>query len=211
MRPYVIGVTGGSGSGKTRLLQEMTSRFNEKEVCLISQDNYYKERHEQPVDHRGIINFDTEQSLDHKQFTQDLKMLIEGNSVLRREYTFNNPDKQAKELIFKPAPVIIAEGLFVFYSSEIMSWIDLKVFIEVKSHIRLSRRIKRDAVERGYDLDDVLYRYEQHHAPAYERLIEPMKDLADLIVPNNTHFTNAAEVLSTFIHHQISIRKNQLK
>jgi uridine kinase len=209
IKPFVIGVTGGSGSGKTRFLNEMTKQFSQEQVCLISQDNYYKDRQDQPVDSKGVINFDTEHSLDHEQFAADLLSLIEGKSVRRKEYTFNNPKHQARELLFTPAPVIIAEGLFVFYERKLLPLIDLKVFIEVKSHIRLSRRIKRDALERGYDLDDVLYRYESHHAPAYERLIEPLKDEADLIVPNNTHFANAAEVLSTFIRQQIVARQNQ--
>ena len=102
-------------------------------------------------------------------------------------------------LEFKTAPIIIVEGLFVQYFEEIAKEIDLKIFIEAKDHVKLGRRIKRDQIERGYDLDDVLYRYQYHVMPIFENQIEPLKHHADLVIPNNRHFTKALEVLYSFL------------
>jgi uridine kinase len=106
-------------------------------------------------------------------------------------------------LIFKPAPIIVVEGIFVFYFSEIAKLLDLKIFIDAKEHIKLKRRIYRDQVERGYDINDVLYRYEKHVAPTYERYIEPFKNEADIIIPNNSHYQKPLEMLVCYLKTKI--------
>lgn len=202
-KPLIIGVTGGSGSGKTLFLNELLKKFTKKEVCLITQDNYYIKRDQQPVDEKGIKNFDLPESINNEQLYQDILTLKNGNEVHITEYTFNNPEIVPKKLIFKPAPVLIVEGILVFYWEKIRSLIDLSVFIDAKDLIKVSRRITRDAIERGYDLDDVLYRYEHHVAPFYEQFLEPLKRDVDLIIPNNTNFRNGMEVLASFIRNHI--------
>lgn len=164
-------------------------------MCLISQDHYYRTRDQQPIDVNGIRNFDLPESIDHLGLEQDLIKLLSGQAVQKQEYTYNNPDAHPGMLEFSPAPVIIVEGLFVQYFEEIRRLLDLRLFIEAKDHVKLSRRIRRDQVERGYDLDDVLYRYQNHVMPVYETLIEPLKHQADLIIPNNHHLKKAAEVI----------------
>lgn len=203
-KPYVIGITGGSGSGKTFFLKHLQSCFSVQQLCLISQDNYYRTREEQPVDKNGIRNFDLPESIDHQLLASDLKMLIDGRAVKKQEYTFNNPAAQSGWLEFNPAPIIVVEGLFVQYFPNVKELLDLSVFIEAKDHIKLGRRIRRDQIERGYDLDDVLYRYEHHVMPVYERLIDPLKHQADLIVPNNQHVLKAAGVLAGHIRSLLS-------
>lgn len=198
-RAFTIGITGGSGSGKTYFLQGLSSRFKPSEICLISQDNYYKPRDQQPIDQNGVRNFDLPASIDRPALHADLTKLKSGQDVSRNEYTFNNPGVAPKQLEFKAAPVLVVEGLFVQYFEEIEKELDLKIFIEAKDHVMLGRRIKRDQVERGYDLDDVLYRYQYHVMPVYESLIEPLKHNADLVVPNNSHFDRALEVLIGFL------------
>ncbi len=205
---FIIGITGGSGSGKTLLLDHIMAQFSQEQVCLISQDNYYKDREDQPLDELGVVNFDTEHSLDTDAFADDIQRLRRGEIVKRKEYTFNNPSKTPNIITFHPAPVIVVEGLFIFHYPQVAALIDLKVFIDAKAEIRLSRRIRRDAKERGYDLDDVLYRYQNHHSPVYDRLIEPLKHEADLIIPNNKHFKNAVEVLIVFIKHLVDLKGN---
>ncbi len=202
-RPFTIGITGGSGSGKTFFLQELSALFKPEEICLISQDNYYKPREQQPIDENGVKNFDLPISIDHEEFLNDLLKLKSGQNVIKKEYTFNNPSAEPHMLEFKTAPILIVEGLFVQYFDEIAKEIDLKIFIEAKDHVKLGRRIKRDQVERGYDLDDVLYRYQYHVMPIFENQIEPLKHSADLIIPNNKHFKKALDLLSTYLKTKI--------
>ena len=198
-KPFTIGITGGSGSGKTFFLQGLASHFSAEELCLISQDNYYKPRDQQPIDENGIKNFDLPGSIDRETFRADLLKLKAGQDVVKKEYTFNNAANEPKMLVFKATPILVVEGLFVQYFDEISQELDLRIFVEAKYHVKLGRRIKRDQIERGYDLDDVLYRYQYHVMPVYESLIEPLKYNCDLVIPNNRHFEKAMEVLVGFL------------
>lgn len=198
-KPFIVGITGGSASGKTLFLERLLSSFDPGEVCLISQDNYYKPRHLQPIDSQGVHNFDTPHSIDFEQYASDIRKIQDGETVLREEYTFNNAAKKPKILTFAAAPVVVVEGIFVLYYPELTNLLDLKIFIDAKDHIKLKRRIIRDKIERGYDLDDVLYRYEMHVMPTYEKYIKPFKNEADLIVPNNSSFDMALDVIRTYL------------
>lgn len=193
--PYTIGITGGSGSGKTFFIKELASHFRPEEICLISQDHYYKPLDVQFTDEQGVQNFDLPSSIDKDSLAADILMLKSGQSIVKKEYTFNNPKAAAKELKFTPAPILIVEGLFVQYFPDIVKELDLKIFIEARDYVKLTRRIRRDNEERGYDLNDVLYRYQNHVMPIYDSLIEPLKHQADLIIPNNNHFEHALHVL----------------
>lgn len=203
IRPYTIGITGGSGSGKTFFLKELSSRFRPNELCLLSQDNYYRDRNQQPVDNNGVQNFDLPEAIDREAFLKDLLKLKSGEAVTRKEYTFNNPETESRIIEFKVAPVIIVEGLFVQYFKKIEKELDLKIYIEAKDYVKLSRRIQRDRVERGYDVEDVLYRYRHHVMPIYEELIDPLKHNADLIIPNNGHISQALDVIVHFLQAKI--------
>lgn len=194
-KPFTIGITGGSGSGKTYFLKRLSDRFKADELCLVSQDNYYHPRNMQREDDRGVKNFDLPEAIDHERFVRDIRQLKAGETLTIDEYTFNNPAATPRKLIFKPAPILIIEGLFVQYFRDIEHELDLSIFIEAKDYVKLSRRIKRDNEERGYDLNDVLYRYHHHVMPVYERLIEPIKHNADIVIPNNSHFERALAVI----------------
>ena len=198
-KPFTIGITGGSGSGKTYFLQGLSSHFKPEEICLISQDNYYKPRDQQPIDENGVENFDLPVSIDRIAFQNDLLKLKAGQDVEKKEYMFNNSKAVPKLLHFNAAPILVVEGLFVQYFEEIDKELDLKIFIEAKDHIKIGRRIKRDQVARGYDIDDVLYRYQYHVMPVFETLIEPIKHKADLVIPNNSNFDRALEVLTGYL------------
>jgi uridine kinase len=194
-QPFTIGITGGSGSGKTFFINKLASYFEESDICLLSQDHYYHPRENQRTDSRGVKNFDLPEAIDQQQFLADIKLLKSGTPVTKQEYVFNNPAVVPKSLTFRPAPLLIVEGLFIFSFPEIEQQLDLKVFIEAKDYVKLTRRIIRDNEERGYDLNDVLYRYQHHVMPVYESLIEPLKHNADLIVPNNRSFDRALNIL----------------
>ncbi|MDW7693864.1 uridine kinase [Flammeovirgaceae bacterium SG7u.111] len=203
-QPYLIGITGGSGSGKTFFLQKLLEAVGDEKVTLISQDNYYRKRSEQPRDIKGFENFDTPESIDRALFADHISQIKAGEEVVKEEYTFNNPQIKPKIFTFKPSPVVIVEGIFVLHYTEIAKQIDLKVFIETYDYIRLRRRIDRDQKERGYDLEDVLYRFENHVMPSYKKFIEPHKGDADFIVNNHLSCDNSLEVITSFIKSKIS-------
>lgn len=201
--PFLTGITGGSASGKTVFLKALIDKLPADSVCLLSQDNYYRTKEEQPIDSNGVANFDTPQSIDFDAFRRDIYALRNGQDVSRQEYTFNNSAMKPKQLTFKAAPLVIVEGIFVFYEKEIRDLFDLKLFIDSREHIKLKRRIVRDKYERGYDMEDVLYRYEHHVAPTYEKYIEPYKSQADMVINNNSGFDKALGLVLAYLKNKI--------
>ena len=196
--PTVIGITGGSGSGKTLFINKLVE--NMPTVAVHSMDNYYIQRTKQPKDEQGVENFDTLDSMDIDRYIADLKQLIKGESVELEEYNYNNPNAEKKKIVIKSSDIILVEGIFALFIAELRELLDLKIFIEAPGFLRLKRRIIRDAEERGYDLSDVLYRFEHHVTPAFRNYIEPSRKWADIIVPNHDNFDKALDVLLAFLN-----------
>lgn len=180
------------------------SAFDPADVCLISQDNYYRALSDVPVDDQGVHNFDLPETIDHHLYAQHIHALSEGRTVLQKEYVFNNPDIVPRLLTFTPAPIIVVEGIFVFHFRELADQMDMKVFIDAKNSIKLERRVKRDAEERGYDLDDVMYRWKYHVKPTYRQFIKPYRAEADLVIPNNVHYQKGLDVLIAFLKTKVA-------
>jgi len=206
-QPYIVGITGGSASGKTFFLHSLLSRFTDTEICLISQDNYYRPLHEQIKDANGVVNFDLPESINFRLYAQHIADLRASRTVMMQEYTFNNPLLQPRMLTFQPSPIVVVEGIFVFHFPEIADLLDLKVFIDAKEHIKLKRRIVRDQEERNLTLEHVLYQYEMHVVPTYEKYIKPHKEDADIIITNNAHFTKGLDVLTAFLKNKVAQAK----
>ena len=204
--PYIIGITGGSASGKTYFMKCLIDSFKEEEVTRISQDNYYRPIHEIPRDENGVENFDLPETIDHHLFAEHIAVLRAGREVHQKEYTFNDPLIKPEILVFEPRPIIIVEGIFVLYFPDIARLIDLKIFVDAKEHVKIKRRIIRDNNERGYDLDDVLYRWEHHVAPTYDKYILPLRSEADMIINNNTRFDTGLDVLVGFLKKKLEER-----
>ena len=153
---YIIGIAGGSGSGKSTFVQNLKQKFTSEEVCIVTLDNYYIPRDEQVTDENGYKNFDLPGSIDSKALLDDLNKLKRGIEIEQIEYVFNNEKAVATTITIKPAPVIIIEGLFIYHYEDLRSIFDLKLFIHAKENLKLIRRIKRDQKCRNYPLEDVI-------------------------------------------------------
>ncbi|WP_235298943.1 uridine kinase family protein [Portibacter marinus] len=198
-QPIVIGISGGSGSGKTSFIRKLRSVFTTEEICIVSQDDYYKPRSEQIEDAKGVKNFDLPVSINDQELIYDIHALKEGKTVTRPEYTFNNDQRKPSVITLKSAPVIVVEGLFVLHFEKIRAILDYSIFIEARENLKVIRRIKRDQLERNYPLEDVLYRYENHVMIAFDKYIKPYKELTDIVINNNVSFDKGFEILAGFI------------
>lgn len=202
-KPYIIGVAGGSGSGKTFFLKCFLHHFSSEEVCLISQDDYYKPKSDQKIDENGWINFDLPDGIDDQKLLEDLKLLIKGRSIEKKEYTFNIHEENARLLNITTAPIIIVEGLFVFHYPEIAALFDLKIFMDADEEITLNRRISRDEMERGYSRDMVMYQWVNHVMPAYKQFLLPYKGSCQKVIMNNKHVADDIITISKEISDEL--------
>lgn len=196
---YLIGVAGGSGSGKTTLVRALRDSLPPASVCIISQDDYYHPRESQQLDENGQVNFDLPTAVDLDGLARDLRTLVSGQAILRKEYTFNQEGKEARMVEMHPAPVILVEGLFVLHHEPIRELFDLRVFIEASEQAQLDRRLQRDARDRGYGKEEVMYQWENHVLPAYRNYLMPYRHLCDLHVVNEINYERAVKVLGNHL------------
>jgi uridine kinase len=200
---YIVAVCGGSASGKTYLVQRLRQAFTEKEVTLVSMDHYYKDKVHQKLNEAGEINFDHPDALMLDRFEDDMMRLGHGETVSIREYTFNNPNRIPGVVVYKPAPIILVEGLFSYYPAKFSERVNLRVFVESDPHYKFARRLNRDLNERGYPIDETLHSYTNYAIPMYRRHVEPLKFEADLILNNNAHFEGAIRVMTDHLREQL--------
>lgn len=184
--PFVVGIAGSSGSGKTFFLKCFLNHFAAHEVALISQDDYYIPANTKTKEENKLYNFDLPTAIDRPAFEHDIRQLFEGHTVYRNEYTFNNPALKPKLIETRPAPILIVEGLFIFYYEEVNALLNHRIFLHAEEEVALQRRLKRDLVERGYDEDDVRYKWTNHVMPAYDQYLLPFREQCDRIIMNNT-------------------------
>lgn len=179
----VIGICGGSGSGKTSILNGLKEHFKVLRPSVLSLDNYYLPIEKQQLDKQGKVNFDLPTALDRERLYNDLQRLLCGETVELVEYTFNH---SRTETIIRIAPsdMLIVEGLFVMCYEEIFELLDYSIFVDVCEKIQLERRIERDMIARGYTREEVLYQWNNHVLPCYESFVEPYKDKASLVILN---------------------------
>ncbi|KRT14080.1 MULTISPECIES: uridine kinase family protein [unclassified Pedobacter] len=186
-KPFIIGIAGGSGSGKTFFLNCFLHHFKQDEVTLVSQDDYYIPAGEMTQEENKLYNFDLPSTIDSEQFLRDIKQLMSGEVVYKKEYNFNNPLAVVKILEIKSAPIIIVEGLFILHFKEIAALLDHTIFVDADEQVALDRRIKRDGLERGYPEDDVLYKWHNHVVPAYKEYLLPYREQCNKVIMNNTN------------------------
>ena len=199
----IIGIGGGTGSGKTTVVNQILSEFPAGEVQVISQDSYYKETSHLSFEERCKINFDHPKSIDFELLESHLKKLKKGENINQPVYSFKTHNRTGETTITKPKKVVIVEGILILSNPELRSLFDIKIFVHADSDERLMRRLKRDIAERGRDLDEVLERYQTTLKPMHQQFIEPMKAFADIIIPNNHYNTVAVNVVKSIINDQL--------
>ncbi|GAA4792376.1 uridine kinase [Olivibacter ginsenosidimutans] len=185
-KPYVIGIAGSSGSGKTFFLKCFLNHFKAQEVTLISQDDYYLPANTKTQEENKLYNFDVPKAINRELFFHDINALIHGETVYKEEYTFNNPAIKPKLLEIKPAPLLIVEGLFIFHFDEINELLNERIFLHADEGIALQRRLKRDLVERGYFEEDVKYKWYNHVLPSFAEYLLPYQATCNRVIENNT-------------------------
>ena len=195
MQPYIVGITGGSASGKTSFLRALKEGFTQEEVCLISFDNYYKPLAQIPLDNNGQPTFDEPEGLDIEAFVNDLMKLKNGESYQRKEYNFNIETMETKILQHNSARIIIVEGLFIFSEPEILKHLNLKIYVDANNGIRWLRRVNRDREERQVKDEMSKYQWENHVEPSENKYLIPYKEIADVIILNNTSFAVGLQII----------------
>ncbi|MEC8679694.1 MAG: uridine kinase [Bacteroidota bacterium] len=195
----LFGISGSSGSGKSFIVKFLKSSLGPEVLSVIYHDNYYKKREDQEKDRRGNYNFDLPSSFHQDELVEDLIKIKSGKSIIRKEYTFNNPKINPRSLRVEPKPIIILEGLFLFNDPNISKFLDKKIFIDCDLNVMIDRRITRDHEKRGYDKSDVLYKYNNHVLPAFNKFILPHKNKSDLIVNNSKNNNSAPEAILEYI------------
>ena len=199
----VIGIAGGTGSGKTTVVNNILQQLNAEGVNVLSQDNYYHDNHHLSLQEREALNYDHPKSIDFELLTKHVKALKKGESIEQPLYSFVTHSRTDDYVTVEPKNVLIVEGILVLTNQELLKEFDLKVFVHADSDERLIRRIRRDTQERGRDLHEVLHRYQTTLKPMHQEFIEPSKNEADLIVPNMRKNSVAIDFLSTVINNSL--------
>jgi len=200
----IIGVGGGTGSGKTTVVEQIVSDFPEGQVAVISQDSYYKDLSHLSMEDRTKVNFDHPNAIDFPLLCEHLRELKEGRSILEPIYSFVTHNRTKETQLVSPTQVLVVEGILILTDPSIRDLFDIKIFVHADSDERLIRRLKRDIAERGRDLEEVLSRYQTTLKPMHQQFIEPTKEYADIIIPNNRFNTVAVDIVRSIINERIN-------
>ncbi len=199
----IIGIAGGTGCGKTTVVNQILNELPEGEVGVISQDSYYQDTTHLSYEERVKINFDHPRSIDFDLLAEHLKELKNKTPINQPVYSFVQHNRTGDTILTHPRKVMIVEGILILTNPELRNMFDIKIFVHADSDERLIRRLKRDTAERGRDLNEVLSRYQTTLKPMHEQFIEPMKEHADIIIPNNKYNTVAVDIVKTIINERL--------
>jgi uridine kinase len=200
----IIGIAGGTGCGKTTVVNQILNELREGDVGIISQDSYYKDTSHLSYEERVKINFDHPRSIDFELLESHLKDLRNGEAINQPIYSFVKHNRTGDTIKTLPRKVMIVEGILILTNPELRNMFDIKIFVHADSDERLIRRLKRDISERGRDIDEVLSRYQNTLKPMHQQFIEPMKEYADIIIPNNKYNTVAVDIVKTIINEKLN-------
>lgn len=199
----VIGVAGGSASGKTTIVNELRKNF-ENDIVVLCHDYYYKSHKNLRLEERAKLNYDHPNAFDTDIMIGHLKDLINGKTIKRPVYDYTIHDRASEEVIVHPKKVIVVDGILVLENKELRDLMDIKIFVETDDDERLIRRIRRDAIERGRSLESILDQYETTVKPMHDQFVEPSKRYADIIIPRGGENTIAIEMIVENIKKRIA-------
>jgi uridine kinase len=183
----IVALTGGSGSGKSTVLNGLREQFS-GEVTILSLDDYYRPKSELPKDAQGETNFDVPEVINYEDLVRDMRSLMAGNVVELDTYTYNKSAMISERIQIKPAPWLIVEGIFTLYHKDVRDMIDIKAFIDASVDTRLERRKHRDLTVRGYAPDEIQYQWDNHVRPSELKFIEPWKSKCDIVIDNENNW-----------------------
>ncbi|WP_185174416.1 uridine kinase [Rothia nasimurium] len=186
MKPLIIGIAGGTGSGKTTLTNSLLEKFD-GQVGVIYHDNYYKRNDHLTYEQRCLLNYDAPEAFDNDLLVTHLKALIEGQTIETPVYDFADHNRSDETLIVEPQPIIILEGILIFAEPEIRDLCDIKLFVDTDADVRILRRLRRDVIERGRTIESVEAQYLTTVKPMHELHVEPSKRHVDMIIPEGVN------------------------
>ena len=195
----IIGIAGGTGSGKTTVVRKIANALPPHYVAVVPLDSYYNDTSHMTEEERHAINFDHPDAFDWKLLTEHVKKLKNGEAVEQPTYSYIESNRQKETIHVEPKPVIIIEGIMALHNKKLRDAMDLKIFVDTDNDVRLIRNIRRDVVERGRTVEMVLDRYEKVLKPMHEQFIEPTKKFADLIIPWGGENRTGIHILKTYI------------
>jgi len=195
----VIGIAGGTGSGETTVVNKIAESFTEGEVAILTQDAYYFDNSHLSLEERRKKNFDRPDAIEFKLMVEHIKALKEGKTILQPTYSFITCTRQEETIPVEPRHVLIVEGILCLADENLRRLMDVKVYVDCSSDVRLTRVIRRDIMERGRDVETVLDRYEKTVRPSHLQFIEPTKNFADIIIPQGGLNHKAIEILTNYI------------
>lgn len=198
MKPLIIGIAGGTGSGKTTLVERLREQFGD-DISVLAHDSYYKAHHDLPLEERRLLNYDHPSSFDTDRMIADLEQLQAGRAIERPVYDFTIHDRTEETVTVEPNKVILVDGILVFEDPALRDLMDIKIFVDTDADVRILRRILRDVKERGRSLDSVVEQYLSTVKPMHEQFIEPTKKFADLIIPWGHENRTGIHILKTYI------------
>ena len=195
-KPFVIGVAGGSGSGKSTVTRQVLASIGPDMAAVVFQDDYYLDQTHMSPEERRKTNYDHPQAFDWPLMMQQVQALRRGESIEMPEYDFANHNRSSKTITVKPAPVIVIEGLFALFDADLRKMMSLKVFVDTAADVRFIRRLQRDMAERGRSAESVINQYMETVRPMHKQFIEPTKRYADVILPHGANGP-AVDIITT--------------
>jgi uridine kinase len=193
--PFIIGIGGGSGSGKTTVAKNIIKAIGTNKVVYIAHDDYYRDRSTLSQAERAVVNYDHPQEFETELLVKQLKELLDGKTIQKPTYDYTDHVRSAKSESIQPAQVIIVEGILVLESPDLRKIFDLKIYVDTDSDVRLIRRIDRDMKERNREFDFIVDQYLKIVRPMYLQFIEPSKRYADIIIPHGGQNTMALDLV----------------